>query len=210
MRAARVAGKVRLGARGRQKGLLCGIETSGDLGGPFIQTASTCTAAPGSWNSSLVGWEALTGKPRRRVRFPCMGSSLAPKQGLQRKKLAIREECWNIRPGFARPSPPLTPVPNRWLRQDTCKAARSRRLRAALRTRATVSDHIRSPTIPVPDRSVPRPKNLFLDTFGPLGPTELRIPVSRRQPLPSPGLSSGLPSRKPPPALHTSSPGLGA
>lgn len=106
--------------------------------------------------------------------------------------------------------------PNRWPDQDTCKAAGSRRLRAALRTVSTVSDYIRSSNILGPVPSFPRPENLFLDTFRSIRRTELPISASHPRPrnlsarlLSSLGFFSGLPSAQIS-CPRTSAPGLGA
>lgn len=111
---------------------------------------------------------------------------------------------------------------NRWPGQDTCQAAGSRRLRAALRTGSTVSDQIRPPNILGPVCSFPRPKKgFFLDTFQSIRRTEL--PISASHPWPR-NLSrrllsilgcfffffSGLPSAQISSCPRTSAPGLGA
>lgn len=114
------------------------------------------------------------------------------------------------------PSTP-PPTPSGLLGQGTCKAARNRRLRAALRPQATLSDQMRSSNNLGPGALSPSPKNVSLGTFWSIRRTELPIPASRPWPrnlsgrlLSSPGFFRICQARKSPPAPRISSPELGA
>lgn len=113
---------------------------------------------------------------------------------------------------------PFTLTPNRWLGRDTCKAARSRRLHAALPTRATVPDQIRSSNILGPGiAQSPAQRTFFWARFGPFGEQSFRSPppafgpeFERATPFQPRGFFRVCQERKPPPALRISSSGLGA
>lgn len=223
MRTGRAAEKLRLCALISQNGLLCWVTTSDDprwalkYSNPPTPILSLVMPAlrllSGSWNFSLASrWGGLRKKPRWRVPLPPMGRFLAgvySRSKLQRKTLERSETnagtfVWAFYPSS----------PNRWLGQDTCKAAGSRRLRAALRPGSTVSVRIRSPNILGPVRSFPRPKNLFLDSFQSIRRTELPISASHPWPrnlsrrlLSSLGFFQVCQARKSPPARAPQHPG---
>ena len=96
----------------------------------------------GSWNFSLFGGQALGRNPG----YGCVSDLWAApspaayaKWRLRRKAKEIRGECYNIRPGLA------ALHLKQMARPGHLQSSSSLHLRAALRTRATVSDQIRLP-----------------------------------------------------------------
>lgn len=140
--------QVRFRALVRQKGLPCGVTTSDDPRGAL--SPETLPPPPrGYGNASFASssrildsqpcwWRGLRRKLRRPRRFLRAGRSLT--RCLFRVEVAQESTGGQSRMLERSPGPfPPPPTPGRWRGRDTCAAAGSRRLRAALGTRATVS-----------------------------------------------------------------------